>query len=350
MLSVIKINYPFGDIWRGIKIWQYFLFCGFINNMGAISPLNSAYIVTGNTPDIFKVQSTRPAISQIVQNDGFIKTCTDDEKLFFPEGVSNMLIRQGRIGNCQSLAVIDAFSRNKTGAEILKNMVKSSPDGKSIDVYFACMDGKPINVTHDEIEDVINHESTIFRKAALHLTAPLFRKFFDVEISVGERSLGVRAIEIAYAKYMKMTNPDTFKDDKPKNVYNNKKYHSSSYQFIKDTMGPNAKTFVSYETKPRKHHPPLNSISQDEKEKLAQVLEDAAKNPDKYIITCCTTDDCSGKFVSWHDYSIRSVNISHEFLHGNTIVLVNPWDNTKTKEISVEEFMKNFESLSYIKT
>lgn len=315
--------------------------------MSSISSINLNHI--SSAPAV-ALRQNNPAVTipSDFKNDSFSKNLSEDEKYFFPEGISNIKIKQGRIGNCQMLSALDAFSKNPTGAEILKNMVKKNPDGKSIDVYFACMEGKPLNVKLDEIKESIKHENSAVHKFFSKLIAPFYKKYYNVE-NGHERPLGVYAIEHAYAKYMKMSKPNDFKDNKPKNIYDDDDYHSNSAQFMKDATGLDVHTFTTCNEKSKKHDIALETIPKEKKAEMAQILEDAAKNPDNYIITACTTDKSCLGLASWHDYSIRSVELGDNFIEGAKIKIANPWDTSKTKEITIEEFMKNFESISYIK-
>lgn len=311
--------------------------------MQGILSVNSTY--TPFVAPIKTVENIQPK-----QNDSFEKASgafSSDEKYFFPDGISSMIINQGNIDNCQSLAAIDALSRNPEGAKILNGMLKRNSDGKSIDVFFACMNNKPINVTLDEIEANIKDENKLLRTIFNILLAnPVDFLATGVSHLSSERPLGVRAIEAAYAKYMKMTEPDNFKDDKVKSVYNDKKYHSSASRFMKDITGLNVETIISYDysRKDEKHHPALNMMPEEKRNEVLNVLNEASKNPDKYILTACSTDDAKEKICWWHDYSIRKVDMEN-----NTLTIVNPWNTSKNRDISIDAFMKNFESLSYIK-
>ena len=118
---------------------------------------------------------------------------------------------------------------------------------------------------------------------------------------------------------------------------------------MKDIIGPNAHVIRTKgsEIKNSPHNIPLSALTSEEKEKVHEILKQAYQNPDVYVMTACTIKgkkrSFTKKFASWHDYSIRKVDYKN-----NKITIANPWNTSKTKTLTIDEFMDNFESIAFV--
>lgn len=273
-------------------------------------------------------------------------------KYLFSDGIQNAKFCQRDLPDCQLLALFDAFSNNKKGSKMLQNMFKMLPDGKTVQINFPANPKSPVEINLDDVKiDIANQENkTGYMRFKMFLTT--FMEYLKtgnkdhIKINPPDTPLGIYIFEHAYAKFV---NPDLYNDKSLYPVFYDKNYHGDGFICMKDIVDANACVIRTPEYENAHTHTiPLSSLSSQEKNKIHQILKEMSQDSDSYLISASTISSkekkFTKKFISWHEYSIRKVDYEND-----KITIANPWNTSKTREISIDELMNNFESFQYIK-
>ena len=216
-------------------------------------------------------------------NDCFIK---EDNYLkpLFPNGTDNISFNQGQYNDCQFLSAVNALSKNPAGAKLLEKMI-TMQDG-AYKITFNKFPNNPITVQKDEAASKVALSTGI--PAALNVKVPRNRV---------EGDLGMKLLELAYAKLMKTVYPDKFKhipDNEALSVFLDPNYHYSSGIALGDITGREVNTLIAN----GKNIPEESKSFLEENqnmpgllEKTVSYLDNLAKEQDKYAITICTAGD-----------------------------------------------------------
>ena len=219
-----------------------------------------------------------------------------DEIKAFQVGAQDLKLAQGEIGDCFVLATLYSLSRTQQGQKLLEDMVKVDDNGNYIVTF---RNKEPIIITPEELDSE--------------------RSTSEKDWACGE--MGTKAIERAYAKFIKTT----------PNMHNSIQIDKGGR--ITDAMKLiTGKECTMYKIEEQNLESFFTAISQ--------------KGMDNQFLTCSTPHtgkygkfvDSESKFITGHAYSIKNINKKDK-----TIEIVNPHNTKKSETISWDDFKTMFE-------
>lgn len=182
----------------------------------------------------------------------------DLQDRLYPNGVDQLIIRQGQLPDCQLLTVLYALSTIPQGQAILKRMISLTPDGDFV-VRFKKYPGRPITVSRQEV----------YRKP---------RNKFSQRAKQADADLGIRILEVAYPRLMKEVSPSAYANiphDRILSLYEHNCYHQNPIRVLDDITGWN----VEYLTfRKNSHHEATY------REAMEQQLSALAENPQSRLL------------------------------------------------------------------
>lgn len=218
----------------------------------------------------------------------------------FYKGVENLELEQGNVGDCYLLASIYSLSKHPQGAKIIESMVKVDDCGNYI---VSLPNTEPILVKPNELDGQANKDK--------------------VKRSVtGE--LGIKAIERAYAKSIKLGSDKTMFAQIDDGGFTHIALNNISGVFS-------------------------NRVDVRPDSDLGVLMRDFERQGlNNFVFTCGTRysdddyidPDC--RFVSSHAYSIVGVDTRDRIL-----TLANPHHTKDKIEVSFDDFCKYFDNVSY---
>jgi|GEM_PF-4771903 len=262
----------------------------------------------------------------------------DSLRTLFPKGVDKITFNQGKYPDCQFLVAINVLSKNPDGVDLLRKIIEIK-DG-AYKITFQKYPDKPVFVTNDEIASQLTKSSVTPER--------LYR-------SRVEGDLGMKILEVAYAKLMKTAYPEKFQqipDDEILTVFLDPNYHYTSEIALEDITGWKVKTIIANGGNiPEESQSFLEESESkpDLLDKIAQYLDFLAKEPDKFVVVACTKGnkhnadylDSENKFFAWHDYSILKINQEKR-----EIIVSNPHKKNHELTISYDDFFNYFNLIS----
>lgn len=255
--------------------------------------------------------------------------------------------QQGITGDCWVLSSLNSLSYTKEGRQAIKECIQKNKDN-SITVKLKGIN-KEYNISKKELK-----EASRAYEADIDIDGKVQGYFKKYSKGDGD----VLAFELAFAKYRQ--------DLKDGNIQENLKHPSYAYDVIKNSDYPinggtsnqvyylltgkkscqismtNATKTPAYEN--------LNILSMYSKSKINEFIDDFSKNKEKYNATfnikeSNTIKDSKNKdfkLSSKHLYAIKSIN-------DKNVIITDPHNSRKTKEIPIETFKRNLNSLFYTK-
>lgn len=234
---------------------------------------------------------------------------TEAEQLF-PGGAGKLNFYQGYLPDCQTLVAVWVLSRNPAGARMLESMIKIRPEGGYV-VTFPKYPHLPVPVSAKEVR----------RKKS--------SKTVDGE-------LGVRVLEVAYARLMKLKDPEKYasvRDSSILKLYDHDDFHYDERIAIQDMSG----------------WPVREIFSKGHRTEVLNALARFAAHPDRYVMTAFTKDwgdkkdfiDKGDKILSGHTFGVESVDPV------NQVVSVRDPHNTKIGfHFTYDTFFEYFEGIN----
>ena len=217
----------------------------------------------------------------------------------FYQGVENIELRQGNIGDCYLLSNLYALSRNPKGQKLIEKMVRVDNDGNYVVSFY-------------------NKESIIVPLEQLDGQKLEGKEKISV---AGE--LGVRAIERAYGKMLRPIE------------------HLDKTLFMNiDNGGKINETLFNLVGKyPQYFYIPKTNVHQ----KFAELAQKPMKN---YVMLCSTHQkgrygdymDKDRKFISLHAYAIKNFDVDKKLVE-----IVNPHNTKHSEFVHFDDFQQMFD-------
>ena len=216
----------------------------------------------------------------------------------FYQGVENIELRQGNIGDCYLLSNLYALSRNPKGQKLIEKMVRVDNDGNYVVSFY---NKEPIIVSLEQLDG---------------------QKLEGKEKISVAGELGVRAIERAYGKMLRPIE------------------HLDKTLFMNiDNGGKINETLFNLVGKyPQYFYIPKTNVYQ----KFAELAQKPMKN---YVMLCSTHQkgrygdymDKDRKFISRHAYAIKNFDVDKKLVE-----IVNPHNTKHSEFVHFDDFQQMF--------
>ncbi len=275
-----------------------------------------------STPELVNKPFSTPINLKSLKYDSvqFSALTTKEAKKFFPNGVDNIHLAQGRLNDCQLLSSIYILSRNPVGKQIIKNMIDVQENGDLV-VTFKKYPDTPVTITRAESRQkrFIDYKGRTGPKRRPHVTS---------------EDKGVRVLELAYAKLMKARHPKRYKDvssDKPLDVFIHPKFHYDERIVMQDFTGWKTNDML---------FKPNGEITPKDKQAVLDVFKDYANDPDGHIMCVYTNQrpeegirhlDMGNKISTFHVMAVDNIDLNTQTLyvkdpHGTKVGLYMDFD------------------------
>ena len=285
---------------------------------------------------------------RLLEKRGLFQMSREEYGQYFHTIPNNFTIKpelnQGNVGDCYAVAAIHALSRSPHFEIIVRSSMKRHPDGSwEVKIPLFSEKGRTIIITP---EDITSQEN----KQYLHLKRKIFTApIINIPIAIPTLDLrkkldpvqGVEGLQVMEAAYIKSkfgivdrsAAEGGFGDHVLMMFGGNKFQKYGIESSTTDILG-------------RWKSQPLDELPKP----LMDILDDYLLNfdPQVHIATVSTgtqsEKDPDNFIASGHAYSVTSVDKDN-----NTITIANPWDTSKPKTMSFDEFKKRFSSLAAVK-
>jgi len=297
------------------------------------------------------IEEAKRMRNKILEERGLLQMSQEDYQTYFaPKDFEvGAELNQGNVGDCYAVAALHALSCSPNYEIICRSSMKKLPDGSwEVKIPLLSENGDVINITQEELGPQKNAQ---FLKVKEGDIMPDLRYSLK---SLGGKE-GIRVLEAAFIK-KKFGSVDRLAAE-----------GGWGSEVLESLGGDNFKKYSinsnKYNADRKTHeHPGLVSLPADEMAFLDHVLENF--DPEVFIATAATrfmdTKTLSGQvlegigvykgkdtmqvFVPGHAYSISGVDKKNR-----VIKLANPWDTTKSIELTFDQFKGTFGGLDAVR-